>query len=169
MPITLEQVAYRFLPRVAAGRALADTEWTTLTRLAETLLTDTGVAVTPARVADNVERFLIRGQSQRAWRVRVLMTLVELAPLTHCGRTFGRLSTAERRALVQQRFVGGRGLWGICAKARLFVIMGAYGDAHAARATGFVPMAARDRFAPRRVSNARRRLEVVASSADAAQ
>lgn len=169
MPITLEQVAYRLLPRVAAGRALADAEWTTLTRLAETLLAGTGLAVTPARVADNVERFLIRGQSQRAWRVRVLMTLVELAPLTHCGRTFGQLSTAERRALVQQRFVGGRGVWAICAKARLFVIMGAYGDAHAPAATGFVPMAERDRFAPRRVSSARRQLDVVASSVGAAE
>jgi len=34
----------------------------------------------------------------------------------------------------------------LCAKIRYLVLMGAYGDASAARATGFVPLEQRERF-----------------------
>lgn len=169
MSITLEHVAYRLLPQVRPGRALADSEWTTLCRMSETLLEDAALTLSPERVADNVEHFLIRGQSQRAWRVRVLLTLVELMPLARFGRRFGELTRQDRRALVEQHFMLGGGLWSICAKVRLFVLMGAYGDAAVADTTGFVPMQERERFATRRAPVLRRSLSVIPPALEAAQ
>jgi hypothetical protein len=125
---TLDEVAYRVLPQVAPGRALADSEWRTLRAAAETLLEELPFELSPTRVADNVERFLCEGRSKRAWRCRVLMTVLELLPLTARGRRFSELAQPERRALFEAHVIGGHGLWGLCAKVRYLVLMGAYGD-----------------------------------------
>jgi hypothetical protein len=146
---TLEQVAYRLLPRVDAGRALADVEWRTLVNVAEVLLEGSPLSLSPEDAANGVERFLSAGQSRKAWRCRVLLTLIEHATVVTHRRCFARLSRAERRQLVEQRFVGGAGIWGLCAKVRYLVLMGAYGHPDAAAATGFVPMEQRDRFGKR--------------------
>jgi len=126
--LTLDELAYRVLPQVAPGRAFADSEWRTLTLVAEALLVDLPFVIDPARVADNVERFLCEGRSRRAWRCRVLMTLLESLPLLTHGKLFSRLDRVQRRALFETRIVDGRGLWGLCAKVRYLVLMGAYGD-----------------------------------------
>lgn len=146
---TLEQVAYRLLPRVDAGRALADAEWRTLVNLADVLLEGSPLPLPPEEVADGVEQFLIAGRSRKAWRCRVLLTLIERASLVTHRRSFARLSRDERRQLIEQRYVGGVGIWALCAKVRYLVLMGAYGNPRAAEATGFVPMEQRARFAER--------------------
>lgn len=140
----LDQVAYRVLPQVAPGRALASNEWRTLRAAAEVLLEDLPLEITSCEVADNVERFLCTGRSKRAWRCRVLLTLLELIPLSTHARCFSALSLAERRALFAERIIGARGLWGVCAKVRYLVIMGAYGDERAHAQLGvWVPGPAR--------------------------
>jgi len=126
--LTLDELAYRVLPQVAPGRALADREWRTLSQVAETILEDLPFSIDAARVADNVERFLCEGRSQRAWRCRVLLTLLETMPFLTHGRGFSALDLHERRRLFEARIVDGRGLWGLCAKVRYLVLMGAYGD-----------------------------------------
>jgi hypothetical protein len=126
--LRLDEVAYRVLPQIAPGRALASSEWRTLRAAAEVLLEDLPIEITSAEVADNVERFLCTGRSKRAWRCRVLLTWLELIPLHTHGRRFTALTLAERRALFAQRIIGARGLWGVCGKVRYLVIMGAYGD-----------------------------------------
>jgi hypothetical protein len=126
--LRLDEVAYRVLPQVAPGRALASSEWRTLRAAAEALLEDLPLAISADEVADNVERFLCIGRSKRAWRCRVLLTLLELIPLHTCWRRFSGLSVDERKALFAERVIGARGLWGVCAKVRYLVIMGAYGD-----------------------------------------
>lgn len=144
--LTLEELSYRVLPRVAPGRALADREWTTLVKAAEVLLEGSPLTISGEEAADGVERFLINGRSRRAWRCRALLTLIELGPLPTHRRTFSRLSRAERRRLVEERYVAGTGLWALCAKVRYLVLMGAYGHPDAVAATGFVPLEERPRF-----------------------
>jgi hypothetical protein len=148
----LIEFAHRALPRVEPGRALAESEWRTLVYAADAILEGCPVPIRPDEVADNVERFLIAGRSKRAWRCRLLLTLVEYLPLAAGGARFSRMTKVERQALIQDRFMnqqpllrGGR-LWWICAKVRYLVLMGAYGDPRAAAATGFVPADQRPRL-----------------------
>src|SRR5262245_27653175 len=101
-----------------AGRALAHAERRTLARLAEVLLQGSPVAIAPEVVADNVDRFLLAGRSQRTWRCRALLRLVEWLPVVAVGRPLSALDLAERRRLVERHLVGARGLWWLCAKAR---------------------------------------------------
>jgi len=126
--LSLDEVAYRVLPQVAPGRALASSEWRTLRAAAEVLLEALPIEITASEVADNVERFLCTGRSRRAWRCRVLLTLLELITFHTHARRFSALSQAERKALFAERVIGARGLWGVCAKVRYLVLMGAYGD-----------------------------------------
>lgn len=145
MAFTLEDLSYRVLPRVKVGRALSDSEWTTLMTLAEIMGDGAPMRVPPSRVADNVERFMIHGRSARAFRVRVLLTLVEYMTVPGFGARFSRLDRDTRRKVVEARFVQGDHLWGVCAKARMLVLMGMYGDRKAMDAIGFVPVALRTR------------------------
>jgi hypothetical protein len=143
--VTLQSLILRVLPLPPPGRVFAETEWRTLARLAEALVPDT-LEMPPEDIADNIERFLIRGRSRRAWRVRVLMHVVEWSPLTVGRKPLSQMSLGERRRLVKERYVDGRGLWGICAKGRYLVLMGAYGDGRLHAPTSYVPVSSRRRF-----------------------
>jgi hypothetical protein len=156
MRLTLEEIAYRVLPRVVAGRSLADSEWRTLVRAAETLLEGSSARVTPERVADNVERFLAIGRSRRAWRVRLLLTLIEYLPLLHGRAAFCALTPPQRRTWIEERWIGRGGLASLCVRVRLLVIMGAYGDGQALEDVGLVPVPLRARLDPARAAGQRR-------------
>lgn len=130
-PFTLDELAYRVLPQVAPGRALADSEWRTLRFAAETLLEELPFQLGPERIADNVERFLCEGRSRRAWRCRILLTLLELLPLATQGlprKCFSHMRGSERRRFFERHVVRGAGPWGLVGKVRYLVLMGAYGD-----------------------------------------
>jgi hypothetical protein len=143
--VTLQSLLLRALPLPPPGRLLAENEWRTLARIAEVLVSD--VEEVPAEdIADNVEGFLIRGHSQRAWRVRALLNIVEWTPLSIGQKPLSRMSLAERRRLVEEYYVDGRGIWSICAKVRYLVLMGAYGDGRLHAPTSFVPVSRRRRF-----------------------
>lgn len=146
MWFSLEEVAYRVLPRVRTGRALAPSEWLTLVHCAEVLVDQAPHGITAEEVADNVERFLIAGQSRRAWRVRVLLTCIELLPIATHRRPFRWLTKAERRDVVERQWIAGGHVGRLCAKVKNLVVLGAYGDARAAARTGYVPVARRKRF-----------------------
>jgi len=162
---TLDECAYRVLPQVAPGRVLASSEWRTLSAAAEVLLVESPLDLSPARVADNVERFLQEGRSKRAWRCRVLLTVLEYLPLTVLHRRFSQMTPRKRRELFEARIIGARGLWGLCGKVRYLVIMGAYGDESTPAKLGvWEPGALR----PER-SNARTRSLPLAASANAAR
>lgn len=143
---TLEHLAVALLPRVEFGRALAHSEWLTLVEVAEVILAGSPVEISPERVADNVEAFLIAGKSRRAWRVRALLALVDLYPLTAYKKRFRHMTRAERRRLMEERWRGGTYFWRTCGKVRNLVMLGAYGDARADAATGYVPVPLRPRF-----------------------
>jgi hypothetical protein len=150
--VTLQSLLLRLLPLPEPGRIFADGERRTLARIAEVLLPggaldDADGAVSPEEVAENVEGFLVRGRSKRAWRVRGLLYLVEWSPLIRGQRRLSRMTLRQRRRLVEDRYVDGHGIWGICAKIRFLVIMGAYGDARAHAAASYVPVSKRRRFA----------------------
>jgi hypothetical protein len=146
MRITLEDVAIRLLPRPCTGRVLARDELRTLASVAEILLEGAPSGVTPEEVAANVDTFLVTGRSRRAWRVRVLLQLIEVYPLSTHRTTFSRLSPAERRRIVCERWIAHGGLGRLCAKIRNLVILGAYGDKRAGASTGYVPVPQRPRF-----------------------
>lgn len=156
MAWTLEEVSYRVLPRVTVGRALAGAEWRTLASAAEVLLAGSPVAIAPTQVADNVERFLIAGRSRRAFRVRVLLTLLEYASVPEFGARFSRMSLSDRRRIVEERMMPGHHVWGVCAKVRLLVLMGTYGDQRAHGALGVLPVMARPRIRHRGLTDAER-------------
>lgn len=145
MALTLEALSYRILSQVAPGRALSDREWTTLMRAAETFLLGCPVRIAADQVADNVEHFLIEGRSRRAFRVRVLLTLLEYLPVPYYGVPFSALSEDRRLQLVRDKLMTGAHLWGVCAKVRLLLLMGAYGDGRAMNDLGLVPPADRVR------------------------
>jgi len=150
--LTLEHVARAVLPAPAPGRALAESERATLARIAEVILEGSPVEIPLSRVVDNFDRFLVAGRSRRAWRCRLLLTLVEYAPVLALGGTLGMLSRDERRRFVLDKLARGGRLWSLCAKVRYFAYVGAYGDPAGVRATGFVAMADRARIVkPRRV------------------
>jgi len=145
MAFTLENVALTLLPSVPMVHALAHREWLTLVSAAEVLLSGAPHGVSPEQVADNVERFLIAGHSRRAWRVRILLQLIELLPLATDRARFSALSVEHRRALIERRWIAGKHIWRICGKVRDLVVLGAYGDGRAV-ATGYVPVPLRSRF-----------------------
>jgi hypothetical protein len=143
--LTLQSLLLRVLPLPSPGRALADAEWRSLVRIAEALVPDAG-EVPPEEIADNVEAFLLRGRSRRAWRVRALLQLVEWSPVTLGRKPLSQLTLSERRRLVEERYMDGQGLWGLCAKVRYLVLMGTYGDRRLHAPTSYVPVSKRRRF-----------------------
>jgi hypothetical protein len=146
--VTIQSLLLRVLPLPRPGRVFADGEWRTLARVAEALLPDEASAAgpSPEDVADNIEGFLVRGRSRRAWRVRGLLYLVEFAPLIRGQKPLSRMTVRQRRRLLEDRYVDGRGIWGICAKVRFLVVMGAYGDTRVHEPTHYVPVSKRRRF-----------------------
>ncbi len=146
MPPTLKDLATLLLPPLAPGRALAARERATLEHVVEVFLQDAPVDITRERAAENIERFLVAGRSRRAWRVRVLLTAIELSPLVTDRQLFSRLTLGARTAIVRERWSTGRNLNRIYGKVRNLAILGIYGDPDAAKATGYVPLALRPRF-----------------------
>ena len=142
----LQSILLRTLPLPPAGRALAESEYRTLVAVAEVLFPGPAREVPPEEIADNVEAFLNRGRSRRAWRIRALLHLIEWLPVLARGKPMTQLTPEQRRQLVEERYIDGRGLWGICAKVRYLVLLGAYGDARMHVATDFVPVSKRRRF-----------------------
>jgi len=144
--VTLQSLLLRALPLPPPGRLLAETEWLTLARIAEALVPEPR-EVPPEDIADNVEKFLLRGRSRRAWRIRALMYVVEWSPVTIGRKPLSHMTVDERRRLIEERYIEGHGIWGICAKVRYLVLMGAYGDGRQHAATSYVPVSRRRRFA----------------------
>ena len=146
MHLHVEQLVHRLLPAVGPGRALSDSEWRTLAKAAETFLEDAPVDFPGAQVADNAELFFAIGKSRRMWRIRLLLNLVELLPLSTHGCRFSELSAEQRRDVAEKHLSSDRFPWRVAGKVRFLVYLGAYGDPRAAAPTGFVPVEERERF-----------------------
>jgi hypothetical protein len=151
--VRLQSILLRALPLPPPGRALAESEYRTLVAITEVLFPTPAREIPPEEVADNVEAFLIRGRSRRAWRIRPLLHLIEWLPVVVHGKPLTHLTLDERRKLVETRYVDGAGLWAICAKVRYLVLLGAYGDPRMHVATDFVPVSKRRRFQTERNGN----------------
>lgn len=144
---SIQAVADFLLPAVPNGFALAPAERRILAAVADVVKQGAPVALSGGQVADNVDAFLVAGRSQRAWRIRLLLYLLEYLPLRETGRRLTSLDPDERSKLIRARFQHAKGLWWIASKARYLVLMGLYGDDSAPAATGFVPPERRDRYA----------------------
>ena len=108
MRVSLAEVASLMLPRLPLGGALAPSERRTLVKAAEVLMKGGPHGLSAEDIATNVERFLVVGQSRRAWRVRVLLQLIEVSSLPRFRRPFSKLTVGERRALIVEESIGGR-------------------------------------------------------------
>lgn len=149
MPYSLSNVAALMLPSLGIGRALSDRELHTLACVAEVFLQGAPVRLDRRRAAENVERFLVTGRSRRAWRVRVLLTAIELSTVPTDRSRFSELSLAKRTEIVRERWEGGHHVYRVFGKVRNLAMLGIYGDARAAAATGYVPVPLRPRFKDR--------------------
>lgn len=146
MPYSLSNVAAWMLPPLGIDRALSDRERRTLECVVEVFLQGAPVRLDRERAAENIERFLVSGRSRRAWRVRVLLTAIEISTLpTHRAR-FSELSLGKRTQVVRDRWEGGHHIYRVLGKVRNLAMLGIYGDARAAAATGYVPVPLRPRF-----------------------
>lgn len=145
LPFTLEDLARFALPALPPGRALADAEKETMLAMAEVLLDGSPVEVPLPEVVDRFEQFLVQGHSKRGWRCRMLLTLVEYAPIAAYGRPVSRMSIDQRRRYVTEKLMRGGFPWSTCAKVRYLCYAGAYSHPAADAATGFVPFADRPR------------------------
>lgn len=140
--MTLETLALWLLPRPRDGALLAEAERRTLAAAADVLLEDVGFDWSPDDIAGNVERFI--GGSRRAWRVRVLLTFVELAPRAAGLPRFSHASRAERTRLLRE---GPHArVASLFRRMRPLVLLGAYATAGARRRVGWVEVRERSRF-----------------------
>lgn len=127
-------------------RVFSKRERGTLAAVAECFNGSAPAMVSADRIVDNVDLFLAKGRSQRAWRIRVLLRLVEYLPMLSTGRPLKSMGPDSRRRLLRRKFQSARGLWWIAAKSRYLVLLGIYGDPSVARETGFVPPRDRRRY-----------------------
>ena len=147
MPPTLETIATLLLQRPRAGEVLAARERATLAAAAEVLLEGVDFELAPDELVRNVERFIGNPATRRAWRVRALLVLVEIAPVVLLGRPrFSRMTRGERVRLIRERFIGGTGVWEVCGRIRPIVYLGAYASPAARRHVGWVEVRDRARF-----------------------
>ncbi len=133
-----ETLARFVLPKPEDDAFFAHRERATLLAAADVLLEGVDFAISDDEIVRNVERFV--RSSRRGWRVRVLLHVVELAPLTAGMKRFSRLSRAERRCFLRAHGSS------LCGRVRPLVYIGAYASLIAARSVGFVPVPERSRF-----------------------
>ena len=155
-----EEIAYRVLPRVRPGHALAPNERRVLGCSAEILLSESKLDVKPLEVVENIERFIIQGQSKRAWRIRVLLNVIELLGIGEAGRPFSLLSRRDQERIFKEKVIPEKGPWAVAVGVRPLVLTGAYGDPRALEACEIIPVMKRGRFL-RRVTRGGSRLEVM--------
>ena len=147
MKTRLQHILMFLLPRVAPGNFFSPFERAPYLAAAEVLLEGCPVKMTAEEGLKNMENFLVSARSQRAWRIRILLVIVELAPLFLLGKKrFSKLSLEDRKTLMATRFQHGSHVWAICGKIKQLVYLGVYGDKRAERAIGFVPWYERPRF-----------------------
>jgi hypothetical protein len=134
------------LARPRPGAFFSDRERNTITCVAEVQLEGEPSKVTPEAAIQNLENFLERGHSRRAVRIRVMLGVLELLPLTLGRRPFSRLSPAVRRDVVRRHLATGGHLWKVCAKVRQLIYLGAYADESSQSTIGFVQVRSRARY-----------------------
>ena len=141
--MTLETIAKLLLPQPSGKGALfAESERRTLAAAADVLLEGADFPWSADDIARNVERFI--GGSRRAWRVRVLLTFVELAPRAAGLPRFSRASRSERARLLRE---GPHArVASLFRRVRPLVLLGAYATADARRRVGWVEVRERSRF-----------------------
>jgi hypothetical protein len=142
---TLDRLATFLLPKPEPGRFFSPLERAPLIAAAEVLLDGYPTPATPEDVVKNAETFLIAGRSRRAWRIRVLLVLLEVLPLflLGFGGRFSKLPPESRVRFIQERLTRGRGLFRVAANIRVLINVGAYCDPRAEDAVGFVPIPTR--------------------------
>ncbi len=143
---SFEAIAHWVLARPRPGAFFSDRERRTITGVAEVLLCGEPSKTTPEAAIKNLETFLLRGRSRRALRIRLMLGLLEILPLTLGRRPFSRLAPALRRDIVRAHIARGGHLWKVCSKVRQLVYLGAYSDEVSQSAVGFVQVRLRARY-----------------------
>jgi hypothetical protein len=141
-----EAIAQLVLARPRPGAFFSDRERRTITGVAEVMLDGEPSKTTPEGAIETLERFLVCGRSRLALRIRVMLAVLEMLPLTLGRRPFSRLPFALRRDIVRRHLATGHHLWKVCSKVRQLIFLGAYADEPAQAAVGFVQVRLRARY-----------------------
>src|SRR5260370_12892665 len=115
---SFEAIAHWVLARPRPGAFFSDRERRTITGVAEVLLCGEPSKTTPEAAIKNLETFLLRGRSRRALRIRLMLALREILPLTLGRRPSSRLAPALRRAIVPAHLAPGTSLSALSSKIR---------------------------------------------------
>ncbi len=142
--MTLETLASMLLPRPQLGRIFSENERRTLAAAADVLLEGVDFDISADVVVRNIERFI--GGSRRAWRVRVLLEIVELAPLAVGQLPFSRGTKEQRTRFIREKVATGGHLWVLCRRIRPLIHLGAYATPDARRRVGWIEVENRVRF-----------------------
>jgi hypothetical protein len=94
-------------------------------------------------VPRNLDRYLAGAVSPRIWRIKLVLTIMELAPLLRFRLPFSLMGEAGRKAFVDRHVTGADGLMRIAAIGRQLIRMGYYATPQVQDEIGFVPMETR--------------------------
>jgi hypothetical protein len=114
-------------------------------RFAEAVVPVENPEVTPLEVAHALDRFLASYHSRRKWRIKFVILGLELIPMVAGWPPMSLMSTEKRRAFVEAKLRGCRGLWGKVAMGKQLVLLAYYGLRRSEKRMGFVPFAHRER------------------------
>jgi hypothetical protein len=91
-------------------------------------------------VPRNLDRYLAEAVSPRIWRIRLVLTLMEVAPLLRFRPLFSMMGEAGRKAFVEKHVTEAGGVLRIVAIGRQLIRMGYYATPEVQDEVGFVPM-----------------------------
>jgi hypothetical protein len=115
--------------RAARGhRVLLPFQVATIEHYTIAMIRDDAAPGRAAGVARRIDSYLATVVSRRAWRLRLLVVLLEIAPLLRGRAPFGWMSDAGRRRFVDRHLRVHRGLFGLLAKGKQLVRMAYYSD-----------------------------------------
>jgi hypothetical protein len=95
------------------------------------------------QVARRLDEYIAATRSPRIWRLKLMLLLLELAPLMRLSRPFSMLSPAARRRFVDRNFVARHGLMRVIAMGRQLIRLGYYSCHAPQERMGFVPVSGR--------------------------
>ena len=94
-------------------------------------------------VSRNLDAYIADTRSPRIWRLKLMMIILEIAPLLRLRPTFTMMSDESRLAFIENNLRHGRGLMRIVSLGRQLMRLCYYATQATHQRMGFVPMAKR--------------------------
>jgi len=95
------------------------------------------------QVARNLDRYISATSGPRIWRLKLMLVLMEFAPLLRFRAPFSWQSLAGQRRFLDRHFVHARGLMRVISMGRQLVRLGFYAGHAPQTRMGFLPVGKR--------------------------